>query len=160
MKRSRSFALALLVLAVSHVGAAAQDSTRIAAIQALSVGQHVRLAVSQVGRVKGRFVFANETGLTLDDQNLSTQIRLPDVERLWVRGRATGKGALIGAGVGAVVGALYGFLISTVACDPYDGGDCTALGLGALTGALGGAGGAVLGAGVGFAIPVWHQRFP
>jgi len=105
-------------------------------MQAMKVGQHVRVDVSQIGRVEGRFLVANGTTLTLARDNVPIQIRLPDIERLWVRGRATRKGAFIGAGVGVLVG-IVGRLRS------------------------GGAGGAVVGAAVGyFAIPTWRLRFP
>ena len=45
-------------------------------------------------------------------------------------------------------------------CEPIDGGDCTAAEVAAVTGLIGGAGGAAVGLGVGFAIPVWRLRFP
>jgi len=126
----------------------------------MKVGQHVRVDVSQIGRVEGRFLVANGTTLTLARDDVPIQIRLPDIERLWVRGRATRKGAFIGAGVGVLVGIVGGLLISSVACEPIDGGDCTAAEVAAVTGLLGGAGGAVVGAAVGFAIPTWRLRFP
>jgi hypothetical protein len=96
-------ALALLVLAPAHAGAQAQDTGRVAAVLALRLGQQVRLDLTGNRRVEGRFALGSDTSLTLVRHDVPTQVRLPDVERLWVRGRATGKGALIGAGVGHVI---------------------------------------------------------
>jgi len=129
-------------------------------VLALELGQQVRLELTGNLRVEGRFALGSDTSVTLVRHDVPTQVRLPDVERLWVRGRATGRGALIGAGVGALAGILYGLLISEVACEPIDGGDCTAAEVAAVAGLLGGAGGALVGAGVGYAIPIWRLRFP
>lgn len=149
-----------LTLVPSPVGAQARDRARRAAAHALEPGQRVRLDVAHTGRVEGRFAFASDTSLTVALEEGTTVVRVPDIERLWVRGRATAKGALIGAGAGVLAGVVFGILISTVACEPVDGGNCTAAEVAALTGLLGGAGGAAVGAGVGFVIPVWRLRFP
>ncbi len=121
------------------------------AAQALKVGQQVRLDVTRVGRVEGRFVLSSDTSVTLVQHELPTEVRLADVERLWVRGRATGTGALLGAGVGLLTGALYGLLVGEGVCG-IDA-DCTSAELAAAFGVVFGAGGAALGAGVGFVIP-------
>ncbi len=111
-------------------------------------------------RVEGQFVTATATTVTLTSHGVAAEVPLLDLERLWVRQRATGRGALIGAGFGVLVGVVGGLIISSVACEPVDGGDCTAAEVAALTGLLGGAGGAFIGAGIGFVIPVWRLRFP
>ncbi len=89
----------------------------------------------------------------------TTAVGLADIEGLWVGGRATKTGAVVGALAGAVIGAPSGLFIGEVVCnDP----DCRAntvevvvvLGLG------GGGAGALAGAAVGLAIPTWRQRFP
>jgi hypothetical protein len=149
-----------LMLEPSPVGAQPRDSARRAAAHALQPGQRVRLDVARTGRVEGRFAVASDTSLILGLEDGTTEVRVLDIERLWVRRRATAKGALIGAGAGALAGVVFGILISTVACEPVDGGNCTAAEVAALTGLVGGAGGAAVGAGVGFAIPVWRLRFP
>jgi len=126
----------------------------------LKPGQLLRVEGARLGRLEGRFVAVDASTLTLTRDSTPTEIRLPDVERLWVRGRATGRGALIGAGIGIVAGAAYGLLIGSIACEPVDGGDCTSAEVAAVMGLLGGAGGAAVGAGVGYAIPIWRLRFP
>jgi hypothetical protein len=159
-RRCRLPALVLLVLAISPYDAWGQDSSRVTALRSLKPGQLLRIEGTPLGRVEGRLLGASGTTLTLSRDSTPTEIRLPDIERLWVRGRATGKGALIGAGVGIVAGAAYGLLIGSVACEPVDGGDCTSAQVAAVMGLIGGAGGAAVGAGVGYAIPVWRLRFP
>ncbi len=160
MLRFRSLGIALLLIGAAPLVAVAQDGHRAPAIQSLRVGQQVRVDAAQIGRVEGQFVVANDNFLTLNQDAVAVQVRLPDIERLWVRGHATGKGALIGAGAGVLAGVVGGLLLSTVACEPVDGGNCTPAGVAMVTGLLGGTGGTVVGAGIGRAIPVWRLRFP
>lgn len=114
--RRRSMTLALLVL-LWPLDAAAQprDSSRVAAVRALTLGQQVRLDVTQLGQMEGQLAFRSDTSLTLLQNAGPTHVRVADVDRLWVRGRATGTGALIGGLVGLTAGAAYGFLIGEVA---------------------------------------------
>ena len=152
--------IAFLVVGTPPAGARGQDSGQAAAVGSVSVGDSVRLDASGLGRVEGRFVVSNSTSLTLDNHDGSLRVPFADLERLWIRGRATRKGALIGSVAGVVLGIMGGLLIGGVACEPIDGGDCTAAEVAAVTGLLGGVGGAAIGVGVGFAIPVWSLRFP
>jgi hypothetical protein len=90
---------------------------------------------------------------------LPTSVPAADIDSLWVRGRATKTGALLGGLVGAVAGVGAGLFISQVICSTQDCGVDDAapvLGLGA--GGL--AGGALVGALIGSAVPKWRLRFP
>jgi hypothetical protein len=160
MPYRQAVGLALLTLAAVHPYADAQDTARVAAVRTIRLGQYVRADVARLGRVEGQFVTATATTVTLTSHGVTAEVPLLELERLWVRQRATGRGALIGAGLGVLVGIVGGLIISSVACEPVDGGDCTAAEVAALTGLLGGAGGGFIGAGVGFVIPVWRLRFP
>lgn len=160
MIHSRLFKLAFLILLVSPVEAWAQHDGRLAAVEGVRPGRQLRVDVLRLGRLHGRLVAADSTTLTLARGQSTIAVPLSEVDRLWVRDRATGKGALIGAGVGVAAGIVGGFLIGSIACEPVDGDDCTALGVAATAGFLGGAGGAALGAGIGLAIPIWRLRFP
>jgi hypothetical protein len=151
---------ALLLLATLPSGIPGQTADRAGTAGALAAGDSVRLEISGSRRLEGRLIFADPATLTLESLGGSVRVSLPDVERLWVRGRQTRKGAWIGAIAGGVSGIAAGLLISQVACEPVDGGDCTAAEVAAFTGLVGGAGGAALGAGIGFMIPAWHLRFP
>ena len=147
-------------MAAPHAFAGAQDTARVTAVRTISLGQYVRADIVRLGRVEGRFVTATERTVTLTRQGVRTEVPLLDLERLWVRQRATGRGALVGAGIGVLVGIVGGLAISSVACEPVDGGDCSAAEVAVVTGLLSGAGGGVIGAGVGSLIPVWRLRFP
>lgn len=154
------FSLLVLLLAVSPpLRAQAQGSRLVAAVRELTAGQQVRLETIRAERFRGRFVAVDDSMLALALRDRTARIRLPEIERLWVRSRATGRGALIGAGGGLLVGVAYGLLIGEVACGG-DGGDCTPAELALVTGLVGGAGGAVLGAGIGSMAPLWRVRFP
>ena len=140
----------------------AQETSRVNATQALEAGQHVRVDVIGIGRVEGRFRTVNGLALTLERDDVPVEVRLPDIERLWTRGRATRRGALIGAGVGVISGIVIWLGFINALCDGYDQ-DCAGAEvapLAAIGGIVVGGGGAVLGLGIGFAIPTWHLRFP
>ncbi|MDH4045657.1 MAG: hypothetical protein OEW06_14495, partial [Gemmatimonadota bacterium] len=84
------------------------------------------------------------------------------VDSLWVRGRATWTGALVGAAVATPLSALF----VGVACVAYAGSEgdgstadrCPWAGV-VLLSAIGGAGGALIGAGVGALVPKWRLRY-
>lgn len=158
--RPSRFLITLILVVAAITPAAAQDAARSLMAQTLRVGQQVRVQVASSNLLEGRLLEATNTALVLARPEGAVPIRIPEIKRLWVRGHATGKGALIGAGIGVVVGVIGGVLISTVACEPIDGGNCTAAELATITGLGAGAGGALIGAGVGALIPVWRLRFP
>jgi len=106
-------------------------------MRGLKPGQMLRVEGAALSRIEGRFLGVDGTTLTLSRDSTPTEIRLPDVERLWVRGRATGRDALMGACVGVVAGAAYGLLVGSIACEPVDGGDCTSAEVAAVMGLLG-----------------------
>ena len=159
MTLARSFPVLLLTLATSPIGVLAQNTDREAAVEAVKVGELVRLDVARIGRMEGPFLATNDSTFILARNGEPAQVQLGDIERLWVRGRSTHRGALIGA----LVGIAFGIWIGTVAADAcdIDGEPCfTTAEAAAVGGLLSGAGGAVVGAGIGFAIPTWRLRFP
>ena len=81
------------------------------------------------------------------------------LEALWVRTRATRKGAKIGAIAGGVLGVGFGILIGEVLCNDEDCEADTveaALGLGA----LGAIAGAIPGALIGYLVQGWSPVWP
>ncbi len=160
MTHTRSFRIASLLLALLPLGAQGQDADREGVIAVLEPGQRVRLDVEGLGRVEGRFLMADEAAITFA---VGEPIRLPDIERLWVRGRSTGRGARIGALVAGGIGIAFGFWLAGEVsyCDADEPEPCINKAAGAaLGGVVFGAGGAALGAGIGYAIPSWRLRFP
>jgi hypothetical protein len=156
----RTFGLALLLLAGSAIPAHAQSEALVAEVGTIGFGQGVRVDATPFGLLEGRFVSANDTTLFLRSGNEPIEVRLPDIDRLWVRGRSTRRGAILGAGAGVLLGVIGGLVIGSIACEPVDGGDCTKAEVAAVMGLFGGAGGTVVGVGIGFTIPTWRLRFP
>lgn len=143
---------------------AAQDSAgvsveRRAVIRALHVGQRLRIERPGGARLEGAFSAASGDSLVMAGDLGLAQLSDSDIDKLWVRGRATKTGAIIGGIVGLLAGVGYGLLVGEVICNNEDcnadtGAVVAAVGLG---GALVGAGGGAL---IGAAIPKWHLRFP
>ncbi len=127
--------------------------------QQLKPDERLRLQMAGEGlRLEGRYLGADDDGgLQLTSGERVVRAPLPEIDRLWTRGRSTVKGAAIGGIAGLVGGVLYGAAISEVTCAESS---CTTLGLMAAVGGLGAAGGAAMGALVGLAIPSWKLRFP
>ncbi len=108
------------------------------------------------GRTRG--VEGDDLILTVDDR--ATRVSIASIDTLWRRRGAHGKGALIGGAFGAA--AFTGFLhfVVSIACESSDG--CRddrrrAWGYGLV---LGGAGGALLGAGIGGLFNRWERLEP
>ena len=160
MTHARSFPALLLILAASPMGVLAQNTDRETAVEALKVGELVRLDVARIGRMEGPFLATNDRTFILAGNGESTQVQLGDIERLWVRGRSTGRGAWIGAAIGLAAGIIIGLDYAGGLCHDDGVTVCTPAEVGAVTGLVFGAGGTVVGAGIGFAIPTWHLRFP
>ena len=157
------FPVILLILAASPASVSAQSTDRETAVEAVKAGELVRLDVVRIGRMEGPFLATNDSTFTLTRNGEPAQVQLGDIERLWVRGRSTGKGARIGALVGGVLGIAFGIWVAKTfsICGDYEDEPCVpTLGGAAVGGLVGGAGGGLLGAGIGFAIPTWRLRFP
>ncbi|NNG15128.1 MAG: hypothetical protein HKM89_01520 [Gemmatimonadales bacterium] len=143
---------------------AAQDSTatltqRRAVIRALHVGELLRVERPGGARLEGVLSAATTDSLVLAREAGLARIDHMEIDRLWVRGRATKEGAIIGSITGLVAGVGLGFFIGEVICDNEDcnadtGRAVALLGLGG--GAVGAGGGALVGA----TIARWHLRFP
>jgi hypothetical protein len=132
--------------------------TREAVIHDLRDGQLVRLAGPELARREGRLLEVGRSELVLATDAQPVRVPAAKVDSVWVRGRATGTGALVGGVVGALAGVGAGLVISQVFCN---NSDCDAGGEAVLGLGVGGlAGGALLGALVGSAFPKWRLRFP
>ena len=163
MTNARSLSIAFLVLAGVSTSALAQNTDRSNAVAALEASDRLRLDVAQMGRIEGRFLNADRGTLTLDRDGTPTEFRLGDIERLWGRGRSTGRGAWIGALVGGAVAIWVAVDVEkhTDVCDREAERAFSCPVRAALAGGLlGGVGGGLAGAGIGFAIPTWRLRFP
>ena len=142
-------------------GLAQAAPTRESSVDALEAGQRVRVRAADALSIEGVFL-----GLEGQDMLLSTTVaeqalRVPvdRLEALWVRKRATRKGAKIGAITGGVLGVGFGIIIGEVICNNED---CEAdtLGAAALVGAYGAGAGAAGGALIGYLVRSWSPVWP
>lgn len=160
MPRATVF-LITLMFALPSDGSAQAAPTRESSVDALEAGQRVRVRAADALSIEGVFL-----GLEGPDMLLRTtpaeqaqHVPVDRLEALWVRKRATRKGAKIGAIAGGVLGVGFGILIGEVLCNDEDCQSPTvepALGLGAL-GAIAGAG---TGALIGYLVRSWSPVWP
>lgn len=130
-----------------------------AALQQVGAGKLVRVSADG-RRVQGRIAAIEGDNLVLSVDDTRRPIVIAEIDSLWRRRGAYGKGALVGGVVGAA--AFTGFLhfVVSIACESSDG--CRddrrrAWGYGLV---LGGAGGALLGAGIGGLFNRWERLEP
>ncbi len=160
----------LLVPAV----AAAQDSSlwgvpadpRLVRVLTSQVGKPVRLYSPFKGWLAGRLLERSERHVVLGAGAAASVRRMPlaEIDSVWVRGRATRKGMVVGAVVGGVGLAAVAAGLASIfegvgfGDTDYDTGMVVRVGVGGLL--VGAAGGAVIGAGIGALIPRWRRGYP
>ncbi len=120
-------------------------------ISRLRPGQTIRVTSRDFlgGRAEGRLAGIQDGVLRLQPAD-SPDIPLAGIDSVWVRGRATVKGAIVGAVVLGVTGYLVVNCSGQNDCPGYQGPAGAAAGL---------AGGALVGALIGAAIPRWRPRY-
>jgi hypothetical protein len=137
----------------------AQAQVRAEPLTPLRVGTRLRIATA--GEVvQGRLALVTPSTLTITTDSGQRAIPLQNITTVWERKRHGGRGALIGGVIGAAGFTGFLHLIVSALCDSSDG--CTrdhrrAWGYGIV---LGGAGGGLLGAGIGSLFTRWEQRAP
>src|SRR5207247_2104616 len=90
-----ALALSTLVLVSDLCGQAPLD----AAVRTLKPGQTVRIRAHGGDRIESRILSVRADSATLSLEGASTPLDGAAIDSLWVRGRATGTGAIIGAAV-------------------------------------------------------------
>jgi hypothetical protein len=148
--------LSRLILLLTVVPAALATQVTIDSVAGhLRAGQHVRLHVRGGQRLEGQFAVHVLAPPAVRLRAADTLLPLETVDSLWVRGRATKTGAIVGAVVVGVPSAVFWW----TACSIIVESECTSWGLVAgLTAASAGVG-ALVGAGIGTAFPRWHLRY-
>lgn len=144
-------ALALSLLAAAP--AAAQVTAE--PLSALRSGAHLRVALAG-GLVNGRFASLTPSTLTIATDSGARAIPLQNITTVWERKRHGARGALIGGVIGAAAFTGFIHLMVSALCDSTEG--CKddhrrAWGYGIV---LGGAGGGLLGAGIGSLFTRWE----
>ena len=142
------------------VAATAQGPTPLAAaLERLRPGQNVRITTTDKETTEGRLAAIHDGRLLFEGSKLAARfpdgVPLANVEKAWVRGRATKTGALTGGALGGVAtAALFGIFVYALcevdSCrDDWPAGAVIGL-------ALGGTAGALTGSLIGAASPEWH----
>ena len=122
------------------------------AIESLHDSQWVRLTSPGAGRRDGRILARNPTELILSPAPEPVRVPAADIDTIWTRGSSTKTGLIVGALLGAGLGIVAGSALGE-ADSPR--GEL----MGATIG-LGMAGGGLLGALFGTAVPRWKRSYP
>ncbi len=151
MKRLLRLGALLLGTATSTVvGQASAEG----ALGQVRVGSRLKVGVPGAVWV-GTYQSFGSGEVVLARDSLVERLRLDQVSGLWVRGRATKTGAIVGALAGMVAGGFVGLVVAGV-CEV----DCPSQATGMIFGGgVGAASGLGFGAIVGAAIPRWRRIF-
>jgi hypothetical protein len=125
---------------------------RQSAIESLHDSQWVRLTTPGLGRSEGRLLARNPTELILSPAPRTVRIPAADIDTIWTRGSSTRTGLLVGALLGAGLGVVAASALGEA---DVDRGTLMAASIG-----LGTAGGGLLGALFGTAVPRWKRSYP
>ncbi len=154
-------ALAAAALAPERTAAQQTDSARAALwLRGACPGREVQIATTEGERVRGYCGPIRARELTVSLAARETVVPFTRVERVWVRGRGTFRGARIGALAGALFGGAAAALVYNALCENVEGCASETLGTAFLGAAAGGASGAVLGGVVGSRMMVWVRLYP
>jgi len=146
-------ALVLLLTAANASGVRAQDW---GGFGRLVPGQVVRVKTVGGSRFQTRLGDAPRDSVEALFALAGTPFQAERVDSLWVRGHAIGTGAIIGAAVMTPVSFAFWWWF----CDAVsEGTGCDAWGTVTGLALIGGAGGALIGAGIGAVVPKWRLRY-
>ena len=151
--------LAALLFVAAPLRAQAPDTARVhAVLSAECPGARVRLYL--VGdSTQGVCGPVLDGRLVVRSAGVERPVALASVREIWVQERQTKRGAVIGAGAGATLLTLAGVAVVAAFCETGDcGGDYA--NVIPLSVVVGGAGGAVIGAGIGYLTMAWERRYP
>lgn len=148
-----AIAVTMLLVGANAGALGAQES---AAFGRLEPGQAVRVKTVGGSRFETRLGEAPRDSVAALFALAGTPFQAERVDSLWIRGRAIGTGAIIGAAVMTPVSFAFLWWV----CDAVsEGSGCTSWGTITGLALIGGAGGALVGAGIGAVVPKWHLRY-
>jgi hypothetical protein len=141
------------LLALAATGVEAQEQV---GFGTLKPGQAVRVKTAGGSRFETRLGYAPPDSVGAMFARATMPFQAERVDSLWVRGHAIGTGALVGAAVATPLSFAFWWWV----CDAVsEGSGCTSWGAVSLLSLAGGAGGALIGAGLGAVVPKWHLRY-
>lgn len=167
MKQISLLLLALCALAAGVAPSAAQEpsppadtTSRQTALSQLSPGKPLLLTLDTETRLRGMLLRVSGDTLVLKQRHLEQDIPLALIDTIRVPDYQIRSRAALGGVIGAIGLALWGQTVVRGLCDSPGG--CTADSQKVLLGSVvvGGAGGALIGAGVGALFPGWKQLYP
>ena len=156
--RHQLFVLAVL-LAATPLAAQAPERTPATVLPTIKTGSRLRIEADRA-LMTGRLDSLTADRLVLNGADGRSAIPIRTINTVWVRQGRGGRGALIGGVIGAAAFTGFLHLIISGLCESTDG--CSrdhvrAWGYGI---AIGGAGGALIGAGVGALVQGWERKAP
>lgn len=135
------------------------DQPIVRALTRLNPNTQVRVRTAST-IIEGSYSGFNEHGLLLQGARIGLPIPLSSIDEMWKRSRSPLQGALIGGAIGGVLVGAFGVLVVAGFCEQPNGcsGDYpTAILFG---GAIGAAGGGLIGAGIGSLVKRWERIHP
>ena len=167
MPRATVF-LITLMFALPSEGSAQAAPTRESSVNALEVGQRVRVRAADALSIEGVFLGLEGQDMLLRTTPAEQARRVPvdRLEALWVRKRATGKGAKIGVIAGGVLGVGLGIIIGSIIenLDCGNGAEVcdrpSTFEVAVVLGALGALGGGAAGGLIGYLVRSWSPVWP
>ncbi len=152
--RMRRFILLVIVLLGGSAAVAVGQAAAERALGQVKVGSRLKVGLPGAAWI-GTYQSFGAGDLVLARDSLTKHLRLDAITGLWVPGRATKAGAIVGAVAGAVAGGFLGLVVAGV-CDANCPSQATGMLVGGGLGAVSGLG---LGAIVGAAIPKWRRIY-
>ena len=166
MKRAQKLGISVTAFAMLATSLEGQQVNRqagvthadVVAVSLMPLDTHtrVRVLVGQNSAVEG--TFGGSTGdamVVVRNSGDTTRVALSSVQSMWKESRSPGKGALIGASFAGALGAGFGILLVGGLCENSSGCRGDYLPVATYFGAMGAAGGAVIGGGIGFLVKRW-----
>jgi hypothetical protein len=157
MRRAGIAAVSAVILTAGAASAQESDSARARAVDAIRPGTWIRVVPRSGPATEGLFLVREGATVVWRHDSVTNRLALADIDQLWVRGRATGTGAVVGGIAGGVLGIAVGLLIGEVVCNNPDCNANTAVAVVGF-GAGGAVAGGLVGAGIGSLIPRWRPR--
>jgi hypothetical protein len=161
----RGICIALLLAAVAIVGirpAAAQqaDTARITtAVWTACPGARIRVAAGG-SLVQGRCGPVRDGRLIVTSAGHERAIELVQIDTVWLRRRATGRGAAVGAVVGGAALGLLGLWAGHGLCEQPNGCGSEPYQIAAVAAFTGVLGGSLTGGFIGYNVTAWSRRYP
>ena len=131
-------------------------------LRSLKPGSLILVHTQSLGKFVGRYQSSTTDSLLITNDMGESGVPIAAIDAIWVRGRATWKGAKIGGIVGGAAGTILGILVAVdcakgvVSVGGGSGGCPLAI---PVLGVVGAAAGGLVGAGLGTAFPKWHRRY-